>query len=324
MLQIQESKGCVLRFQQSQCWLGTNPMDRAELHRVYELGGAIHRLADLSTETTLRDYFRAYVGAEKALNMLLSADPQVRVDLCLDAARHLLKIIRDIETNQFRDEKGNFDVPSDPSKKLNYDYYGLRDALQNFEAVFRAEMQAASTYWVPKRGTHSTRDLVDTFDRTFLPELHPTIGEIALNEYRNAGRCFAFGLWTAAGYHTCRAVEAVLRPYYRTFTGKESKDGQTWHNLIEGLEGAENEPKPVDKTLFYLRQLKDNERNPLMHVRVVLDEQDADLLLSAAKIVIIHMARELQSRPAQSTNTLAAPPKQTMFPKRATANDKAG
>jgi hypothetical protein len=41
--------------------------------------------------------------------------------------------------------------------------------------------------------------------------------------------------------------------------------------------------------------LKDSERNPLMHVRVVLDEQDADLLLSSAKMVMVHMARELIS-----------------------------
>jgi hypothetical protein len=256
-------------------------MDRAELHRVYELGGAIHRLADLSTQTPLNVYFSAYLGAETALNLLVGTDPQVKVELCMDAARRLLGTIQGIERRLFFNKEGGFTIPQD--KTLDFNYYELRDSLQNFEAVFRAEMQAAATYWVPERGTHSTRDLVDNFDRSFLPDLHKTIGETALNEYRSAGRCFAFGLWTAAGYHSCRAVEVVLRPYYVAFTGKEEKEGQTWHALIEGLEAATAEPKPVDKTLFYLRQLKDNERNPLMHVRIVLDEQDADLLLSAAK-----------------------------------------
>jgi hypothetical protein len=194
----------------------------------------------------------------------------------------LLGTIRSIERQRFYDKEGKFNVPQ--SGTLEYNYYELRDSLQNFEAVFRAEMQAAATYWVPKRGTHSTRDLVDNFDRTFLPDLHQAIGETALNEYRNGGRCFAFGLWTAAGYHSYRAVEAVLRPYYRAFVGKEAAEGKTWHNLIQELELVEVDPKPVDKTLFYLRQLKDNERNPLMHVRIVLDEQDADLLLGSAKL----------------------------------------
>jgi hypothetical protein len=268
-------------------------MERADLYRVYELGSSIHRLADITSETSLGDYFGPYVSAERALNTLLGSDPQVKADLCISAARELKGVVDRIEKHHFTGSDGKFRYPNDLAVKVGYEAYELKRAVQSFEAVFRAEMQAASTYWVPKRGTYSTRDLVDEFERTFLPELHHTIGQVALSEYNSAGRCFAFGLWTAAGYHSCRAVEAVLRSYYKAFTGKEEKEGQTWHNLIEALEAVTAEPKPVDKTLFYLRQLKDNERNPLMHVRVVLDEQDADLLLGSAKIVIIHIAREL-------------------------------
>ena len=107
-------------------------MDRAELHRVYELGGAIHRLVGLSTETSLRDYFGLYIGAESALNILLSADPQVKVDLCLDAARHLKEIISGIESRRFFDAKGAFNIPNDAKDTLAYDYYALRETLQNF------------------------------------------------------------------------------------------------------------------------------------------------------------------------------------------------
>ncbi|UPK00530.1 hypothetical protein [Bradyrhizobium sp. 170] len=210
-------------------------------------------------------------------------------------ARTPLRKGRPIGRLHFRDKQtGQFQYPDDAQTKQLEPWFvwQIERSYQDFEAVFRAEVQAAATYWVPKRGSYSTRDLVDSFERSFLPELHEIIGQTALSEYRNAGRCFAFGLWTAAGYHSCRAVEAVLRPYYCEFTGKEDKEGKTWHALIEGLEGVKDEPRPADKTLFYLRQLKDNERNPLMHVRVVLDEQDADLLLGSAKIVIVHMARE--------------------------------
>jgi hypothetical protein len=297
-------------------------MDRADLFRVYELGAAVHGLASVTTETPLHEYFRIYIDAEKVLDNLLSASPQLKVELCISAAAELRAVITRIENQHFRDENKKWAYPDNADKLIGYMARRLTSELQNFEAVFRAEMQNASTYWVPKRSTHSTRDLVDAFDRTFLPELHGTIGEMALQEYRNAGRCFAFGLWTAAGYHSCRAVEAVLRPYYCTFTRKEDKEGKTWHALIEDLEKVASDPKPIDKTLFYLRQLKDNERNPLMHVRVVLDEQDADLLLSSSKIVIVHMAREIQSKPAQAVNTLIDPPKNMLTKK--VANDKAG
>lgn len=270
-------------------------MDRADLYRVFELGGALRPLASINDDTTLARTFQVVVQARNALNELLGSAPQAKVDLCVAAARELQNAVNYIEIEYFRDQDGKFSYPKDATtRKIDpWNVWSITRAIQNFEAVFQAEMQTAATYWVPKRGSYSTRDLVDAFERSFLPEHHDVIGQTAINEYRNAGRCFAFGLWTAAGYHSCRAVEAILRPYYRAFTGKEEKEGHTWHNLIEGLEKTKEEPKPIDKTLFYLRQLKDNERNPLMHVRVVLDEQDADLLLSSAKIAIVQMAREL-------------------------------
>jgi hypothetical protein len=300
-----ETRGNVpaLRVQSSRI----NPMDRADLYRVYELGGAVHSLSSVTTEMPLGDYFRVYTQAEKVLDDLLGSSPHLKVELCVSAARELRSVITRIENLYFRDEAKKWAYPKEDAKPLGYQAHRLVSALQDFEAVFRAEMQSASTYWVPKRGTHSTRDLVDAFERTFLPELHGPLGETALTEYRNAGRCFAFGLWTAAGYHSCRAVEAVLRPYYCKFTGKEDKEGKTWGNLIEGLEAVSVEPKPNDKTIFYLRQLKDNERNPLMHVRIVLDEQDADLLLSAAKIVMVLMTREMIAVEASRAATETLP-----------------
>jgi hypothetical protein len=291
------------------CWRGVNPMDRADLYRLYELGAALHPLSQISSETALDDYFSAYVVAERALKDLLGRDPQIKVELCWHAACELRDKISEIEKLYFWDKAANkFKYPTDPAKKIGWVTGELKSALQNFEAVFRAEMQAAATYLVPKRGAFSTRDLVDAFDRAFLPELHQTIGEKGLGEYRNAGRCFAFGLWTAAGYHCCRAVEALLQAYYEKLTGKEATEGKTWGALIDGLQAVVGESQPNEKTIFYLRQLKDSERNPLMHVRVVLDEQDADLLIGSAKIVMILMARELvaiQKKEAPKGNALS-------------------
>jgi hypothetical protein len=270
-------------------------MDRADLFRVYELGGTI-RSIPLHDGVTLAAIFGPLFQARTALDTLLGKDPQAKVDVCRAAAIEFKRALDALFNEYFIDkEKGEFTYPDDAKTRevFQWDLWAVRPALQNFEAVFRADMQIAATYWVPQRGAYGTRDLVDHFERSFLPELVPAIGMQALMEYRNAGRCFAFGLWTAAGYHSCRAVEAVLRPYYRLLSKKEDKEGKTWGNFIDEMEAQAVEPKAGEKTLFYLRQIKDNERNPLMHVRVVLDEQDADLLLGAAKNVIVMMAREI-------------------------------
>lgn len=276
-------------------WHEINPMERADLFRMFELGGALHPLTSLQNGVTVTQFYGPLAAARNAVQQLLGANPQMRVELCRTAAVELSNALDWTFDGHYVDEKTKqFKFPDNPNDLVSpWFVYTIQTAVQNFEAVFRAEMQAASTYFVPKRGTFSTRDLVDAFERSFLPELHATLGELALSEYRNAGRCFAFGLWTAAGYHSCRAVEAVLREYYKTMTGNEVADGKTWGTLIDDMEAETDDPKPSGKTIFYLRQLKDNERNPLMHVRVVLDEQDADLLLSSAKIVMVLMAREL-------------------------------
>ncbi|MDQ8730547.1 hypothetical protein [Bradyrhizobium sp. LHD-71] len=290
-------------------------MERADLYRVFDLGGALRGLTTIKQGDPLSKIYLPMVNAQSALNQLLGTSPQAQVDLCKEAARGLKNVVDRIDAAHFMDGKGNFKYPDDAAKLIIAPWlaWEVEAAYQNFEAVFRAEMQAASTYWVPKRGAYSTRDLVDAFDRSFLPELHASIGEKALSEYRNAGRCFAFGLWSAAGYHACRAVEAVLRPYYCFLLKKKDNEARTWGDLIKDLREKSDEPKASEKALFYLQQLKDNERNPLMHVRVVLEEIDADMLLNSSKIAIGLMANHLkimkQDEPTLGDMLVEAPAK---------------
>lgn len=294
-----ESAGCVVKLPLAFSWGGVNPMDRADLFRVYEFGGAIRSLPLDREDLKVADLFAPLFQARTALETLLGNDPQAKVDVCRVAAVELKAAVDKLMEQYFTDKNtGHLTFPDDAKTALvaPWDAWNVRSALQNFEAVFRADMQIAATYWVPQRGAYSTRDLVDHFERSFLPELTGTIGLQALTEFRSAGRCFAFGLWTAAGYHSCRAVEAILRPYFCLITGlKDDNENRTWGKIIEEMEREGCPHKPGEKTLFYLRQLKDNERNPLMHVRVVLNEQDADLLLSGAKNVIVMMAREIEA-----------------------------
>lgn len=166
-------------------------------------------------------------------------------------------------------------------------------------------MQRAATYLVPKRGTYELGDLVDRASDTFPCELRGTIGEQALAEYNAAGRCYAFGLFTAAGYHCCRAAEAVLRLYYRSLTNSLDSGNETWGALIGLLEKVSGDKRPDPKTLGHIKHLKDYERNPLSHLRAVLSSTDADILLSGAKVAIAAMAVELLKKNAEAEPTLA-------------------
>jgi hypothetical protein len=114
-------------------------------------------------------------------------------------------------------------------------------------------------------------------------------------ELDSAGRCLAFGLFTASGFHICRAVESVMEDYYGVLIG-EAKQLHSWNEYIKRLQAAIDagiEPMPDRTTVRYLDNLRQSSRNPIMHPRVVLEEADAIGLFDLCRGVILRMAKEL-------------------------------
>ena len=115
-------------------------------------------------------------------------------------------------------------------------------------------------------------------------------------DWRDAGRCLAFTLHTASGFHAARAVEGMLEVYYQLFAGKPDATLRSWHDYIKALEAvAEKQvaPMPSAKTLSELDQMRTYDRNPIMHPRVVLSESDARVLFGSSEALIIGMAQEM-------------------------------
>src|SRR5690348_3051422 len=81
---------CISRLQRADS-TGTNPMDRADLYRVFELGGALHPVTTITHGDTLAKVFGIVSSARGALIQLLGAAPQAKVDICIHAATDLRK-----------------------------------------------------------------------------------------------------------------------------------------------------------------------------------------------------------------------------------------
>jgi hypothetical protein len=159
-------------------------------------------------------------------------------------------------------------------------------------------MQEATSYFVPKRGIYVTSALIDSADQSFPYLLLRFIPEKARMEWRAAGRCLAFSLLSASGFHVARAVEAVLDVYIKTFSPTVDTSKFSWGDFLKELEGAKSSDAgicPSEKVISELRQLKDDYRNPLMHPRVVLSEADARVLFDNGESLIILMAEHLRS-----------------------------
>lgn len=236
------------------------------------------------------------VDAARAIDQLLAGDP-VALGVSKPDAQALSKAITIIRREHFQDSEGKFKWPeaSDPAIPT-WQWNNLRSTLDTFETVFHAEMRDATTYQIPECGIYSTPRLVNAAEQTFSPALLKFISEKSQKDFNAAGRCLAFNLLTAAGFHVVRAVEGTLEIYYKTFTGK----GGTlsgWKKYIDALDGAVmtgTKLSPDEKTINVLRQMKDDYRNPVVHPRVVLSEIDARIVFSNGEAAIMGMAQEIK------------------------------
>lgn len=143
-------------------------------------------------------------------------------------------------------------------------------------------------------GIFDTPALVDAADECFPKDIRPHIPQKSIADWRAAGRCLAFNLLSASGFHVARAVEGTLELYYQLYT---SSPGETLNGMYDYIKELEKlkapSPVPEQKTLAELEQIRKDYRNPLMHPRVVLSESDAKMLFNNGESLIIAMGQEI-------------------------------
>lgn len=128
------------------------------------------------------------------------------------------------------------------------------------------------------------------------------ISDNAKKDFREAGKCLAFELPTAAGFHAMRATESVLREYYGLVTGKDPAKTD-WGTCIQELKNA----GANKKVLQVLDQIRDLHRNPLSHPQDFLSLREALGLFDIAKSAIGAIADEIDTiRKKAVHNALAA------------------
>lgn len=277
-------------------------MERIDQFSFYRLGQTLKQLGKYSGDVRPIDCFFDVWTAQSALESLLRGVP-IPLGVSKAAAVALNAEVSRLFDEHFRSEKGirtsSLRFPDESDATIPPYYWSIiESSLSKFETVFAAEMAETTTYFVPRRGIFFTPALVDVADESFPQHLGPVIPNKAKEEWRSAGRCLAFNLLSASGFHVARAVEGMLEVYYQTFYQQTDATLKTWgdyHDKLAKLAKAEppSSPKPSQKVLDELKQMKDDYRNPIMHPRVVLKEGDARMLWDNGESLIIAMAEEL-------------------------------
>ena len=183
---------------------------------------------------------------------------------------------------------------SDLDEKIDYLKAAvMNQAITSFKTVLEAEFQTAGVYLVTAKRGYDVPTLLEHAEAIFPDELCEKLPQVR-NDLREAGRCIAFSLGTAAGFHLLRALESVVCAYWYEVMNKAPLPAN--RNLGQYiLQMAKGDHPERKKVLFALRQVKELHRNSIMHPEESLDVDQAVALLSSVQGAVSMMLPFIKS-----------------------------
>ena len=265
-------------------------MQLINLYLFYELGFKLHPLLQLNEDTITKDTKYTLYGVQDFLERICN-DNVISLSVSKPAAWKLFNLIT-----------AAIEMPDD--QKMDwYSAYQIRKTTEEFETVLSAELQSLNTYFVSKKGIYSTQELIERTEN-FVPEsIRKQLPEQCVIDIRQAGKCLAFDIPTAAAFHILRATESVIRLYYKNITGHMPKPKlRNWGAYIKNLEAA-GADKKITAFLDHIREMH---RNPILHPEEMLSSEEAMVLLGAASSSIVQMINEIQKKSNEPELALGA------------------
>lgn len=262
-------------------------MQRLNCYSFFQLGTALKPLETIEEGKELQsvsyDIYLARIWLEWFL-----ANNLVAITFSKDSANNLLTVLRNYVpgvVSELSQEKSAYVL-------TGIDTNSIRNALRAFQIVLQTELGKMDTYFVSQKGIYSTSDLIERADNVLPFEILQLLPEPIVTDLQQAGRCLAFDLSTAAGFHIMRAVEAVLRDYYYpAFVQKKAK-GRTWAAYIRDLDDSDADPKVIS----ILDQIRSLHRNPTIHPEEVLTINQAMTLFAIAQSAIVSMVEDASQK----------------------------
>lgn len=263
-------------------------MERINLGFLYECGAQLRYLTTLTPDINGRiPIFYASVLANSYVYSIL--DFYKSLNVCRMPGRELTLAI-------FGMQKWMRETPPDQLRKadsaVDQLFSDVINKAKRFETVLLAELATLAVYHITQKGAYYTPDLIDRTEIVLPEPIQNRMTENVKNEIRQSGKCLAFDNPTASGFHIIRAIEGVMHQYYVVVCkpGKPDKL-DSWGAYIAAL--YKSSDPTVKETVAILQQIKDNDRNLIMHPERVLSPDDALTLFEIAKGAIMAMAGKL-------------------------------
>lgn len=266
-------------------------MQRLNTGYFYRLGWQVHPLEEIVAESKWSDWYFKLAWARRILAEFIN-DSLVPARLSKQVAAYLLAAIDEALPSEEH-------LPSNMDAEIGYPAFGIYQRLQEFENVLQAELFQIETYVMAQKGIFDTKSLVENAENMFSDKVREWLSDLAVFDIRQAGRCLAFELPTAAGFHLARAVEDSIRRYYEVVASEPynmEEQGRSWGKYTSALK-----TKGADKNVINaLDQMRELHRNPISHPDMKLSADEAMMLVGLAQSAIVAMAIDSQRREANS------------------------
>lgn len=260
-------------------------MEKINLPFIYELGLQLNSLAKMTYDKSQR--VKIWLGA---VDVLSSMDLLFKKFPILAACRTKCSELEDA-----KDEAGNWLRARNASEWEKEDvtadimFEKIIKIAKESEIVLSAELHTVAAYNITQKGIYSTTDLIEHAEGILPQHVLGKIGQMAIREVRESGKCLALDCATASAFHMMRAAEEVMYEYYVSVCKpKPARKLENWGAYITELSKL-NKPE-VKEVVAMLQQIKDRHRNLIMHPEIVLTIDEAFTLFEIAQGAIIAMA----------------------------------
>jgi hypothetical protein len=252
---------------------------RAKVYEFYKLG-SLQRIKDiddellegktsLESDTTWSDVFLSYMLIKQFIANEENAVLPGAVEAAKDLEKESLTLFRKLHNDK---KVGIGDVSS------------LKGSLSKFENLLEYDLKRFPTFSVEKTGIFDSDDLVLHAENHLSATALIMADSQVKGDFQAAGRCLAFDLFTACGFHAVRALEAMARTYHKLLTGKDAQEDGTplgglandLREVADGKRGAPPLPKdaPMRLIVSNLDRMNNIYRKPLAHPEMTLKTRD--------------------------------------------------
>ncbi len=244
----------------------------------------------LRDKAPLNTFSEMVNSAAAFLDLLLHKDNTPPLDVSRESAIALRAVIQKIQDLYVSD-------PTTIADETTFQQFSW--AFMAFDNAFLLELGRLPVFYVTQKGVFDTRYLILDAAAVY-HSYRDLLPQEAQKDTNEAGKCLAFNLPTAAGFHIARATETMIEKEMKAFQATPHQNN--WGAYVEALRRTRANPKVIR----VIDQIRELHRNPLIHPEVTLALPEAITLWSICTSAIQAMVADIETTKAHPDATISA------------------